>query len=67
VTSLTRQAGQVHLRFAEDARLDGGRLLEFVRRTRGARLSPARVLSVPSPAGDALLPELTVWLREFAV
>ncbi|HYK43013.1 MAG TPA: transcription-repair coupling factor [Thermoanaerobaculia bacterium] len=67
VTSLTRQAGQVHLRFAEDARLDGGRLLDFVRRTRGARLSPARVLSVPSPAGDALLPELTVWLREFAV
>jgi len=67
VTSLTRQAGQVHLRFAEDARLDGVRLLEFVRRTRGARLSPARVLSVPSPAGDALLPELTVWLREFAV
>ena len=51
VTSLTRQAGQVHLRFAEDARVDGGRLLEFVRRTRGARLSPARVLSVPSPAG----------------
>ncbi|HEY6148432.1 MAG TPA: DEAD/DEAH box helicase, partial [Thermoanaerobaculia bacterium] len=67
VTSLTRQAGQVHLRFAEDARLDGGRLLEFVRRTRGARLSPARVLSVPSPAGDALLPEITVWLKEFAV
>jgi transcription-repair coupling factor (superfamily II helicase) len=67
VTSLTRQAGQVHLRFAEDARLDGGRLLEFVRRTRGARLTPARVLSAPAPAGDALLPELTGWLREFAV
>jgi transcription-repair coupling factor (superfamily II helicase) len=67
VTSLTRQAGQVHLRFAEDARLDGGRLLEFVRRTRGARLTPARVLSAPAPPGDALLPELTGWLREFAV
>ncbi len=66
VTSLTRQAGQVHLRFAEDARVDGDRLLEFVRRTRGARLSPARVLSAPSPPGDALLPELAAWLAEFA-
>ena len=63
VTSLTRQAGQVHLRFAEDARVDGERLLEFVRRTRGARLSPARVLSAPSPPGDALLPELAAWLE----
>ena len=66
VTSLTRQAGQVHVRFAEDARVDGNRLLEFVRQTRGARLSPARVLSLPSPAGDAILPEMTAWLSELA-
>jgi transcription-repair coupling factor (superfamily II helicase) len=41
VTSITRQAGQVHLRFAEDAAVDPERLLDFVRRTRGAKLSPA--------------------------
>jgi transcription-repair coupling factor (superfamily II helicase) len=65
VTSITRQAGQVHLRFAEDAAVDPDRLLDFVRRTRGARLSPGRVLSLPSPAGDAVLAELMAWLDEF--
>ena len=66
VTSLTRQAGRVHLRFAEDARVDGGRLLELVRQTGGARLSPARVLTIPSPPGEALLPAMTGWLMELA-
>ncbi len=65
VTSITRQAGQVHLRFAEDTAVDPERLLDFVRRTRGARLSPGRVLSLPSPAGDAVLSELMSWLDEF--
>src|SRR6266511_2203247 len=65
VTSITRQAGQVHLRFAEDAAVDPERLLDFVRRMRGARLSPGRVLSLPSPAGDAVLAELMSWLDEF--
>jgi len=65
VTSITRQAGQVHLRFAEDAAVDPERLLDFVRRTRGAKLSPGRVLSLPSPAGDAVLSELMAWLDEF--
>ena len=65
VTSITRQAGQVHLRFAEDAPVDPDRLLDFVRRTRGAKLSPGRVLSLPSPAGDAVLSELAAWLEEF--
>jgi transcription-repair coupling factor (superfamily II helicase) len=65
VTSITRQAGQVHLRFAEDAPIDPERLLDFVRSTRGAKLSPGRVLSLPSPAGDALLPELLRWLEDF--
>ncbi|MEO8191760.1 MAG: transcription-repair coupling factor [Acidobacteriota bacterium] len=64
VTSLTRQAGQVHLRFAEDASIDAARLTDFVRQTRGARLSPARVLTVPSPAGESLLPAMTSWLAE---
>ncbi len=65
VTSITRQAGRVHLRFAEDAAVDPDRLLDFVRRTRGARLSPGRVLSLPSPEGDAVLSELMTWLEEF--
>jgi transcription-repair coupling factor (superfamily II helicase) len=65
VTSITRQSGQVHLRFAEDAPIDPERLLDFVRTTRGAKLSPGRVLSLPSPAGDALLPELLRWLEDF--
>ena len=66
VTSITRQAGQVHLRFAEDARVDGDRLLAFVRQTRGARLSPARVLSAPSPPGDAVVYDLAGWLAEMS-
>jgi transcription-repair coupling factor (superfamily II helicase) len=55
VTAITRQAGKVHLRFAEDAAVDPDRLLEFVGRTPGAHLSPARVLTLPSPPGDALI------------
>ena len=62
VTSITRQAGQVHMRFAEEAAVDPERLLDFVRATRGARLSPGRVLSLPCPPGDAVLPELMRWL-----
>jgi len=65
VTSITRQAGLVHLRFAEDAPVDPQRLLDFIARTRGAKLSPGRVLSLPSPAGDAVLPDLLAWLEEF--
>jgi transcription-repair coupling factor (superfamily II helicase) len=64
VTSITRQAGQVHVRFAEEARIDADRLLAFVRETRGAKLSPARVLTVPSPAGDAVLYDTAHWLEE---
>ena len=45
--------------------MDPERLLDFVRRMRGARLSPGRVLSLPSPAGDAVLAELMSWLDEF--
>jgi transcription-repair coupling factor (superfamily II helicase) len=55
VTSLTRQAGRVHVRFSEDATVDAERLLDFVRRTAGASLSPSRVLSFSAPDGDALL------------
>ena len=62
VTSITRQSGQVHLRFAEDARLDAERLLDLVRETAGARLSPARVLTLPAPDSDRLLSDLTLWL-----
>ena len=66
VTSITRQGGQVHVRFAEDARIDPDRLLTFVRETRGAKLSPARVLTVPSPPGDAVLYEAAHWLEGLA-
>ena len=55
VTAVTRQAGKVHVRFAEDAAVDVERVLSFVSRTPGASLSPARVLTLPSPEGDALL------------
>ncbi len=58
VTSITRQAGRVHVRFAEEAPVDAERLLDFVRDTSGARLSPGPVLSLPSPAGDTVLSEL---------
>ena len=65
VTSISRQAGRVHLRFAEDAAVDPERLLDFVRRTGGARLSPLRVLTVPAPAGEAVLEQVQAWLAEF--
>ena len=56
ITAITRQAGKVHVRFAEDARVDADRLLDVVRRTPGSSLSPTRVLSLPAPSeGDELL------------
>ncbi len=66
VTSITRQAGRVHVRFAEQAPVDAERLLDFVRDTSGARLSPGPVLSLPSPAGDAVLSELFTFFDEIA-
>src|SRR5262249_1292460 len=64
-TSLTRQAGRVHVRFLEDAPVDPERLLEFVRETPGSSLSPARVLSFQAPEGDALLEGLLGLLPRF--
>jgi transcription-repair coupling factor (superfamily II helicase) len=64
VISLTRQAGKVHVRFAQDAPVDAARLFEMVSRTRGARLSPGNVLTLPSPPGEAVLPELMGFLEE---
>jgi transcription-repair coupling factor (superfamily II helicase) len=64
VTSLTRQAEKVHVRFAPDAAVDGAHLAALVSRTRGAKLSPGNVLSLPSPAGEAVLPELLDFLEE---
>jgi transcription-repair coupling factor (superfamily II helicase) len=66
VTSITRQAGRVHLRFSEDAGVDADRIMDLVRRTPGASLSPARVLTVPSPDGDALLAGLLALLPALA-
>ncbi len=56
VTSITRQAGRVHVRFAENAPVDPERLLDVRPRAPGASLSPARVLTLPAPEGEALLP-----------
>jgi len=55
VTAITRQAGKVHVRFAESAAVDAERLLAFVGKTPGSSLSPARVLTLPAPSGDQLL------------
>jgi transcription-repair coupling factor (superfamily II helicase) len=62
VTSLTRQAGRVHVRLAEDARVDPENLTTLVRGTPGAALSPAGILSFPAPGGDDLLAALLSWL-----
>jgi transcription-repair coupling factor (superfamily II helicase) len=64
VTTVTRQAGRVHLRLAEDARVDGERLAALVRRTSGATLTPGGVLSFPAPAADELLPVILSWMSE---
>ena len=63
VTSVTRQAGRVHLRLAEDARVDGENLAALVRRTSGAALSPAGLLSFPAPPGEELLAALLSWMN----
>jgi transcription-repair coupling factor (superfamily II helicase) len=65
ITSMTRQAGRVHVRFAEDAPVDGERLLDFVRKTPGSSLSPNRVLTFPAPEEDALLGALLSLLPGF--
>jgi transcription-repair coupling factor (superfamily II helicase) len=65
VTSITRQAGRIHLRFAEGASIDVDRLLDFVRRSPGASFSPARVLAFAAPTGDALLAGLLELLPRF--
>jgi transcription-repair coupling factor (superfamily II helicase) len=64
VTAVTRQAGRVHLRLAEDARVDGEQLAGLVRGTSGAALSPGGVLSFPAPPAEQLLPALLSWLNE---
>jgi transcription-repair coupling factor (superfamily II helicase) len=64
VTTVTRQAGRVHLRLAEDARIDGERLAALVRGTAGATFSPGGLLSFPAPPGEDLLPLLLSWLSE---
>src|SRR5262249_57864594 len=46
VTSITRQAGLVPLRFAEDAPVGPPRLPPFISRARGAQASPGRVPSL---------------------
>ena len=57
-TSITRQAGRVHIRFADGAPVDPDRVLALVRGMPGAALSAASVLTVPSPETGGLLPEL---------
>jgi transcription-repair coupling factor (superfamily II helicase) len=62
VEKVTSQGGRVHIRLAEDAAVDPERLLELVRTTPGAALTPARVLTLPAPRGD-MLPEMVLdWL-----
>jgi transcription-repair coupling factor (superfamily II helicase) len=64
VTSVTRQAGRVHLRLAEDARVDGEQLAALVRGTSGAALSPAGLLSFPAPPPERLIATLLAWMNE---
>jgi transcription-repair coupling factor (superfamily II helicase) len=66
VTSITRQAGRIHVRFGESAPVDAERLLEFVRQRPGASFSPARVLAFSAPEGEAILPALVELLPLFA-
>ena len=63
VTSVTRQAGRVHLRLAEDARVDAETLAALVRGTSGAALSPGGLLSFPAPPGEELLAALLSWMN----
>ncbi len=62
VTAITRQAGKVHVRFAENAPVDVERVLEVVRRTPGASLSPGGALTLPAPEAEALVDGLIALL-----
>ena len=66
VTSITRQAGRIHVRFAEGAPVDPERLMAFVRERPGASFSPARVLAFPAPESESVLPGLVALLPLFA-
>jgi transcription-repair coupling factor (superfamily II helicase) len=66
VTSITRQAGRIHVRFGEGAPVDPERLMAFVRERPGASFSPARVLAFPAPETEAVLPGLVALLPLFA-
>jgi transcription-repair coupling factor (superfamily II helicase) len=67
VQSVSAQGGRVHIRLAEDAAVDPDRLLELVRTTPGAALTPGRVLSLPAPRGEDLPDALLRWLARLEV
>jgi transcription-repair coupling factor (superfamily II helicase) len=62
VHAVTSQAGRVHLRFAEGAAIDPDRLLELVRATPGAALTPGGVLTLPAPPAGELPRAILSWL-----
>ena len=62
VHSVTSQAGRVHLRLTEGASIDPESLLELVRATPGAALTPGGVLTLPAPPGGELPGAVLSWL-----
>ncbi len=62
VHSVTSQAGRVHLRLTEGAAIDPESLLELVRATPGAALTPGGVLTLPAPPGGELPGAVLSWL-----
>jgi transcription-repair coupling factor (superfamily II helicase) len=55
VQSISAAAGQLTFRLRRDARIDVDRLIRFVSERPGAAFSPAGVLTMPIPAGQAVV------------
>jgi transcription-repair coupling factor (superfamily II helicase) len=66
VQAVSAQGGRVHIRLAEDAAVDTERLIELVRATTGAALTPGRVLTLPAPPAEELPGAVLSWLATVA-
>jgi len=58
VEAIDRRHNLLNIKFHKETRVDPGRLMDLVRKIRGAQFTPAGVLLLPldgtSPAGDIL-------------
>lgn len=57
VSQIERRGGNIHITFSEKASVPAERLVDWLKQTPQARLSPAGMLKMPSPARPEEIPE----------